>query len=352
MTTPTNNIFLDTLIRGRAANAPVPVWLMRQAGRYSPAFRQLRAGMEFLQFCKQPDLCTRATMLPMGELSVDAAILFADILLVPEALGQPLRYEAGEGPVFGHAIRSQDQINQLSLERMREHIGYVYQTVRQVRAELKADKALIGFAGAPFTVASYMVEGRGGSDHRHVKQMMWSHDGRWHALMEVLTQATVEYLTEQVKAGAQALQLFDTWLEVLAPQDFEQHIRPWVGRIFDALRPLNVPLIYFGKGTGALLPWLDPLSCTAFSVDVRADLTQFQAHFGTSRALQGNLDPVVLYGDDALMDEAIGGILESMRSMQRYVFNLGHGLSPDMELPRVQRLVDRVHELSLALGPL
>lgn len=352
MTTPPNPLFLQTLLQGRPANAPVPVWLMRQAGRYSPAFRHLRAGMEFLSFCQQPDLCTQATLLPMKELNVDAAILFADILLVPEALGQPLRYEAGEGPVFGHTIRSQQEIDQLSLARMRDHIDYVYQTARQVRAALPADKPLIGFAGAPFTVASYMVEGRGGHDHRHIKQMMWSHDGRWHSLMEVLTTATIEYLTEQVKAGAQALQLFDTWLEVLAPQDFETHVRPWVGRIFDALRPLNVPLIYFGKGMGALLPWLDPIFCTAYSVDARADLTQFHLHFGTSRALQGNLDPVVLYGDDKLMDEAIGGILESMRSMPRYVFNLGHGLSPDMELPRVQRLVDRVHELSLALGPL
>lgn len=352
MTTSTDNLFLHTLTRGRPANAPVPVWLMRQAGRYSPAFRQLRAGMEFLQFCLQPDLCTQATLLPMRELSVDAAILFADILLVPEALGLPLRYEAGEGPVFGHAIRTQAHIDDLSLHRMRDRIGYVYQTVRQVRGELPVGKPLIGFAGAPFTVATYMVEGRGGHDHRHVKQMMWAHDGRWQSLMEVLTQSTIEYLTEQVRAGAQALQLFDTWLEVLAPQDFELHVRPWVSRICDALQPLNVPLIYFGKGTGALLPWLDPLSCTAFSVDARADLTQFQAHFGTSRALQGNLDPVVLYGDDTLMDEAIGGILESMRSMPRYVFNLGHGLSPDMELPRVQRLVDRVHELSMALGPL
>lgn len=342
----TEHRFLQALGAGLPAGASTPIWLMRQAGRFMPSYLALRAGIPFLDFCKTPDLCIQATLLPINELGADAAIVFADILLLPEALGLGLEYRAGEGPHFEHPIRTLAEINQLSLDRFRSEIGYVYEVVRGVRTSLNERVPLIGFAGSPFTVASYMVEGAHSKDHRHLKEMMWAGDGRFDRLMALITQATVEYLQEQVRSGAQALQLFDTWLEVLSPSDFDRYVKPHIQHIFSALGDSGVPTIYFGKGIGKMIDHIANLGSNAFSIDWASDLGAFVQRYGSSHALQGNLDPVCLYADRALIRRKTEEVLMQAAGTRRYVFNLGHGLSPDMDQDKVKFLIDTVHELS------
>ncbi len=339
-------LLVQTLEEGRPAGSHTPVWVMRQAGRYSPAFLKLRNNIPFLDFCKQPELCLKATMIPMRELEVDAAILFADILLIPEAMGLGLEYVKGEGPQFEHAIRTQADIDQLSYARFQENIRYVYDTVSLIRPELDPAKALIGFAGAPLTVGSYMVEGQSSRDHRHIKQMMWANDGRYDSLMELLTTSTIEYLQQQIDSGAQVVQLFDTWLGAVSPGDFIRYVKPWVCRIFEALKDAGVPTIYFAKGLGHLTAHLADIPCTNFSLDWNVSIDQFAAAL-PGYGLQGNLDPAYIYSDKSIIRQGVHQVLEDAKNVSRYVFNLGHGLSPDMELSKVQYLVEAVHELSL-----
>lgn len=342
----TKHRFLQALGEGLPANQPTPVWLMRQAGRFMPDYMALRAGIPFLEFCKTPDLCIQATLLPIDQLGADAAILFADILLIPEALGLGLEYRAGEGPHFDHPIRTQQDIDQLSMNRFSDNINYVYEVVSGIRSALNERVPLIGFAGSPFTVGSYMVEGAHSKDHRNLKLMMWAEDGRFDALMTLLTDATIEYLKQQVAHGAQTLQLFDTWLEVLSPSDFCRYVKPYIKKIFAALSDTGVPTLYFGKGIGKMMDEVADLGSSAFSIDWSSDLDKFVERFGASHALQGNLDPVCLYGDRALIRRKVEEVLKKAKGTRRHVFNLGHGISPDMEQDKVKFLIDTVHELS------
>lgn len=316
---------------------------MRQAGRYLPEYRALRERYEFLDLCKTPELATEVTLQPL-ELGVDAAILFADILLVLEAMGAPFSFDRGEGPRVHRPVRDHQQVEQLVVADPKEGLGYVLETVRLVRREVEGKVPLIGFAGAPFTVASYLIEGGKSSDYRITKRMMWERPRTWDLLMTKLCAVTSAYLRAQVEAGAQALQLFDSWVGALSASDYRRHVQPHVRRIFDELADLGVPLIHFGTNTAHLLEAQRDAGGTVMGVDWRIDLDVAWERVGPDRAIQGNLDPLrLLAGREA----AVAGareVLAQAGGRPGHIFNVGHGLVPETPVEMVQAVVDAVHE--------
>jgi uroporphyrinogen decarboxylase len=321
-----------------------PVWLMRQAGRYMAEYRAIRAKLSMLELCKSPDLVSEVTVHAAGRLGVDAAILFADLLLVVEPLGLRLEYRQGEGPVISPAVRDSKSIDGLR-EVEPAALDYVYAAVRRTRADLPAHIPLIGFAGAPFTVASYLVEGGASRSFQNTKSLMYRDEGAWHALMEKVVRATTGYLLGQVEAGVQALQIFDSWVGALAPADYRRYAQPHTAALIRSL-PAAVPLIHFGTGTGALLEEMQAAGGSVIGLDWRVELDAAWARLGHSTPVMGNLDPLVLFGGADVIEREVRRILEQAGRRPGHIFNLGHGILPGTPVDAVIRLVELVHEIS------
>jgi uroporphyrinogen decarboxylase len=321
-----------------------PVWLMRQAGRYMPEYRAVRDKLGFLALCKSPDAAAEVTVTAATRLGVDAAIVFADILLVLEPLGVGLEFAAGDGPVIHRPVRNGEDVDRLPHVDP-QALGYVAEAVRRARAALPARVPLIGFAGAPFTLASYLVEGRGSRTYARTKGLMYGDPGAWRALMERLAHTVAGYLNAQIDAGAQAVQLFDSWVGALAPLDYRAHVLPHVRSLIAALRP-GVPVIHFGTGTAGLLECMRAAGGDVIGLDWRVDLDAAWSRLGHDVAVQGNLDPTALLASPADIRAAAAAILSQAAGRPGHVFNLGHGVLPQTPVDHVRALVDAVHELS------
>jgi uroporphyrinogen decarboxylase len=329
----------------RQATPVTPVWLMRQAGRYLPEYRALRARHGFLELCRTPEAAAEVTLQPVRRFAVDAAILFADILLIVEPLGVGLEFAKGEGPVIHRPVRAEADVAALKPIDVASSVGTVFETVRLVRRALPPAVALIGFAGAPFTVASYVVEGGSSRDYLHTKRLMYEAPAAWHRLMGVLAEATATYLNGQIDAGAHMVQLFDSWVGALAPDDYRTYVLPHTRAVVRALRP-GTPVIHFGTGTATLLPLMREAGGDVIGLDWRVDLDRGWAAVGHDVGVQGNLDPAVLLASPAAIRERVKTILARAGGRPGHVFNLGHGVHQSTPVEHVQALVDMVHELS------
>jgi uroporphyrinogen decarboxylase len=320
------------------------VWFMRQAGRYLPEFRELRGDRDVLETCLDPEQAAELTLQPLRRMDVDAAILFSDIMVPLAAVGVSVRIEPGVGPVIEDPIRDADGISRLRPLEPETDVAHVMEAIRLVRKEL--DRPLIGFAGGPFTLASYLVEGGPSRVHARTKVLMLSDPPSWDALMRALVAVVVPHLRAQVEAGAQALQLFDSWAGALAPADYERSVLPHTRAIFEGLAGLGVPLIHFGVGTSDLLPLMAGAGADAVGIDWRTPLDVGWQRIGgpAERAVQGNLDPAVLMAPWEVVESATNGVLERAGGRDGHVFNLGHGVLPSTPPDALRRLVDLVHE--------
>src|SRR5213592_3588468 len=329
----------------RERTAFTPLWLMRQAGRFLPEYRAMRARYGFLELCKNPEAAAEVTLQPIDRLGVDAAILFADILLLVEPLGVGLEFAKGEGPVIHRPVRGAADVARLQPVDVDSAVPFVFETVGRVRQALAGRVPLIGFAGAPFTVASYVVEGGASREYLHVKRLMYEEPEAWHRLMEILATATARYLNGQIAAGADAVQIFDSWVGVLAADDYRTFVQPHMRTLIHALTP-GVPVIHFGTGTAALLPLLRAAGGDVMGLDWRVDLDTAWASVGHDVAVQGNLDPAVLLAKPPYIRQRVKDILDRAGGRPGHIFNLGHGVLPSTPVEHVRALVDIVHELS------
>jgi len=322
----------------------VPIWIMRQAGRYMAEYREVREKTSFLELCKNPDLCAEVMITAVERLGVDAAILFSDILLILEPLGLGLEYSAGEGPVLHNPIRTPGEVDRLiELEEIGP-LEYVMEAVRKTRAGLAEELPLIGFAGAPFTLAAYAIEGGGSRNYRIAKTLMYTDPGAWNAMMQRLARAVALYLNAQIDAGIQVVQLFDSWVGCLGVDDYRRYVLPHTRAVIQALRP-GVPVIHFGTGNPALLPLLTEAGGSVIGVDWRVPLDDAWATIGYDHAVQGNLDPVVLLSTPAEIRRRAQEVLDQAGGRPGHIFNLGHGVLPQTPVDNVIALVDAVHEL-------
>jgi len=327
-----------------------PVWFMRQAGRYMAEYRALREKHSLLTLCRTPELAVEVTLQPVRALGVDAAILFSDLLLPLAPLGVPFDFQAGEGPVVESPLRSAADIARLRRFDAREELGMVLQAIRLVRRELEGGVPLIGFAGAPFTLASYAIEGGHSVSFATTKALMYGEPGAWHELASLLSEVVAEYLRAQVEAGAQALQVFDSWVGALDEADYREFALPHVRSIFEKLRDLDVPLIHFGVGTGHLLAVMREAGGDVIGVDWRTPLGEAWRRTGGTVALQGNLDPTLLLGPRDRLLRGVDAVLDAVGGRAGHVFNLGHGILPPTPVASVRAVVDRVHERTAPSG--
>jgi uroporphyrinogen decarboxylase len=318
---------------------------MRQAGRYMEEYRNLRARYGFLELCKRPELAAEITVTPVEKLRVDAAILFADILLVLEPMGVGLEYSKSDGPVIHRPVRSGKDVDGLKDFDVATELSFVYESVKIICKELKKKVPLIGFAGAPFTLASYLIEGGGSRNFLHTKKLFYSAPEAWKRLMERLAKIIGEYLNCQIAAGAQAVQIFDSWAGCLAPGDYEQFVQPYTKAVIDAVAP-GVPVINFSTGTAGLLKQIRAGGGDVIGLDWRVNLDEAWATLGHDVAVQGNLDPVALFAPAKDIKARVGEILSRAGGRPGHVFNLGHGVLPETPVDHVIAMVDAVHELS------
>ena len=323
-----------------------PIWLMRQAGRYQPEYRALREKVSFVELCKTPELACQVTVQAVDDLGVDAAILFADILLILEPLGIGFEFTKGEGPHIEHTIRTRHDVDRVAdTIDAASSLGYVMETVRLCRRELASRNVpLIGFSGAPFTLASYAIEGGGSKDYHHTKSLMYGDEGAWNALMEKLSRAVAAYLNAQIDAGAQAVQLFDSWVGALSAKDYERYVQPHVARVFEAIGD-RVPTIHFGQGNTELYPSLRDAGGQVIGVDWRAPLGAMWDRLGDV-AIQGNLEPTSILAPREVMFERAQDVLDEAGGRPGHIFNLGHGILQWSKVDQVRALVDYVHEKS------
>jgi uroporphyrinogen decarboxylase len=344
-----NDVFLRALMRQPVSRTPV--WIMRQAGRYLPEYRATRgeAG-DFMSLCRNPELACEVTMQPLRRYKLDAAILFSDILTVPDAMGMGLHFITGEGPKFKNPVRSADAIRSLKVPDVESKLGYVFDAVRTIRRELNGDVPLIGFAGSPFTVGTYMVEGGSSREFPTIKALAKESPEILDHLMNIVAETTIEYLNGQIEAGAQAVQIFDTWGAALEGDDFRRFSLASMQKIIDGLirekDGQKIPVILFTKGAGPLLSDLAETGCDALGVDWTTDLATAREYVGDKVALQGNLDPATLRESPEVIRQGVADTLASYGKGPGHVFNLGHGITPDIDPDHLGALVDAVHELS------
>lgn len=318
-----------------------PVWFMRQAGRALADYRALRERYPILTLAKTPELCAEVTLMPVRTFGVDAAVLFADIMLPLEPMGVSLEIQPDIGPIIHHPIRSAADVDRLRLIEPAEDVGFVMEAIRLVSAELAGKQAVIGFSGAPFTLACYLIEGRPSRDYAIAKAFMYREPAAWHALMEKLAEVVIRYLNAQVVAGAQVVQLFDSWVGALSPADYVTYVQPHVARIFAAVR--GAPTIHFGTGTAALLELMSGAGGDVIGVDARQSLDVAWGRIGFERGIQGNLDATrLLAGWDSTREGALD-VLRRAASRPGHIFNLGHGVLPDTDPTLLARLVELVH---------
>jgi len=327
-----------------------PVWFMRQAGRCLAEYRELRERYDILTMARTPDLCARVTLMPVDTFGVDAAVLYADIMLPLEGMGVPFSIDPGIGPVVHDPVRTAADVEALSIIDAEEATPFLFETIRNLRHELDGKTALIGFAGAPYTVASYMIEGRPTKDFGRSKGLMFGQPEVWRRLMETLTEVTIRYLYAQVQAGVQVVQLFDSWMGSLGRREYEENVLPYSRRIFDALKVLGVPTIHFGTGTAGLLEQMTAAGSDIVSVDWRIPLDEAWRRIGHDRGIQGNLDPAVLMAPWEVIERESRRVLDYAEARPGHIFNLGHGVLADTPSEHLTRLVDLVHEVSARSG--
>ncbi|HWB11944.1 MAG TPA: uroporphyrinogen decarboxylase [Pirellulales bacterium] len=321
----------------------VPIWLMRQAGRYMPEYREVRAKTTFLQLCKNPELCAEVMITAVKRLGVDAAIIFSDLLPILEPMGMDLEFAHGEGPVIHNPVREADEVDRLLELESVESLDFVMQTVRLTRAGIADAIPVIGFAGAPFTLASYTIEGGASRSYLHTKTLMYRDEPAWNALMGRLARAVTRYLNAQIEAGAQAVQLFDSWVGCLGPDDYRRYVLPHTRSVIDGVVS-GVPVINFATGNPALVPLMAEAGGTVIGVDWRIRLDDAWQAIG-DRAIQGNLDPLVLLADRAEIVRRARDVLRQAGGRPGHIFNLGHGIVPQTPVENVIALVEAVHEL-------
>jgi uroporphyrinogen decarboxylase len=317
---------------------------MRQAGRYMAEYRAIRQKHTLLEICRQPELAAEVTLQPVRALGVDAAILFADILLPLEPMGAPFEFAAGEGPVIHHPVRDAAAVDALRLFEPEEGLPHVLAAIRLLRRELDGKTPLIGFAGAPFTLASYLVEGGKSSHYALTKRLMYREPLVWHALMHKLAEVVRRYLRAQIAAGADAVQLFDSWVGALSPSDYREFIQPHVRHILSDVAGTGVPVIHFGTGTACLLELQREAGGSVIGVDWRTPLDQAIARLGSGVAVQGNLDPLLLDAPRELLSKRVDEVLAGAREASGHIFNLGHGILPETPVDACKFVVDYVHE--------
>jgi uroporphyrinogen decarboxylase len=329
----------------RQAVPRTPIWLMRQAGRYMAEYRAVRKHHSLLEICKKPEIAAEVTITAAEKLGVDAAIIFADLLLPFEVMGLPFHFEAGEGPRIERPVREAAHIDQLRADRAAD-LGYVAESVRRVVKHFGRTMPVIGFCGAPFTLASYMIEGGSSRNYVHTKKMMYNQPQLWNALLEKLVSVLSEYAIEQVNAGADALQVFDSWVGCLGVEDYRRYVLPHTTKLISALRKAGVPVIYFGTDTATLLPHMLETGADVMGLDWRIPLDEGWRALGHNCAVQGNFDPVALFADREEIRMRAEDILLHAAGRPGHIFNLGHGILPETPVENVQALVKIVHEIS------
>jgi uroporphyrinogen decarboxylase len=349
MTELKNDRFLRALMRESVD--VTPVWMMRQAGRYLPEYRATRekAG-SFMDLCQSPELACEVTMQPLERYPLDAAILFSDILTIPDAMGLGLRFTTGEGPAFDNPVRTASDVNKLGVLDPNAELKYVTDAVSLIRKTLDGRVPLIGFSGSPWTLATYMVEGGSTKEFSKVKGMMFDQPKLMHQLLDVLAQSVTNYLNAQIEAGAQAVMIFDTWGGVLTPRDYREFSLQYMTQIVDGLTREKdgraIPSILFTKGGGAWLEDMAMSKCNALGVDWTIDIGEARKRVGNKVALQGNMDPCVLYASPERIREEVATVLASYGEGEGHVFNLGHGIHPKINPDHVDMFINSVHELS------
>ncbi|MFQ5873711.1 MAG: uroporphyrinogen decarboxylase [Dehalococcoidia bacterium] len=342
MTNP-NHPFLAACRREKTPYTPV--WLMRQAGRYMEEYRNLRAKYGFLDLCKRPDLAAEITVIPVERLGVDAAILFADILLLLEPMGVGLEYTKEDGPLIHRPVRTGADVDRLHEVEPKDSFPFVFEAIRKSCAALNGRVPLIGFSGAPFTLASYLIEGGSSRNYIQTKQLIYSDPGAWRALMERLSRAVVKYLNAQIAAGAEAVQIFDSWVGCMTPDDYQEHVLPYMRATIDALTP-HVPVIHFSTGTAGLLKLIRAAGGDIIGLDWRVNLDEGWERVGYDVGIQGNLDPVALFAPPNEISRRVAEILRRADGRPGHIFNLGHGVLPDTPVEHVIAMVQAVHKLS------
>ncbi len=337
---------LPTLVR--AARRQVvdrrPVWFMRQAGRSLPEYRKIRESYDLFTICQNPELCAEVTLQPVRRLGVDGAVLFADIMLpVAFGLGVELQLVDGVGPVVEHPIRSQADIDRLQVRPAAEAVPFVLKTIKLLRRQLDPSVAVIGFSGAPFTLAGYLIEGKPSRDFLTTKTMMYAEPALWDALMTRLARLVLEYLLAQIEAGAQLVQVFDSWVGALSPSDYRRYVLPHMVGIFNGLQGAGAPSIHFGTGTAGILSLMREAGGDVIGVDWRVDLGEAWRVIGYDRGIQGNLDPALLLGPWLVVEDGARRVIQAAGGRPGHIFNLGHGVLPDSPVEHLQRLVEYVH---------
>ena len=333
-------IFLDACAGASTPNTPI--WLNRQAGRYMPEYHILKGDTPSLEFFKNPELAAKATLDAQRILGVDAAIMFADLLPVLEPMGLNLEYKPGVGPVFENPLRDKQAIEALAVVPAEEGCGYVVETLGRILNDLPKEVALIGFAGAPFTLACYAVEGKSSRNYAHVKRLMYDHEVLWQSLMDKLVDTVADYVQLQIASGAQAIQLFDSWVGCLSLADYERYVAPATRRLMERIQG-KLPIIYFGTGNAHLLDAMYATGPDLMALDWRVPLVTTWDRLG-SRAIQGNLDPIALCGEPNSMINQAQTLLDEVGGRPGHIFNLGHGIIPETPVDNVKRLVDFVRE--------
>ncbi len=324
-----------------------PIWLMRQAGRYMPEYRAIRQHRTFLEMVKTPELAAEVTLQPVNAFDLDAAIIFADILPPLEGMGMQLTFEKGEGPVIHNPLRSYADISALRQPDPHETTIFTLNAIRIVKRELAGRIPLIGFSGAPFTLASYAIEGGSSRDYRTTKKLMYSEPQAWHLLMEKLTALVSSYLLAQIEVGVDAVQLFDSWAGCLAPGDYEEYVLPYVQQCIANVKASGVPIIYFGVEMSGMLSLLRHTGADVLGADWRIRLDDAWAEIGPGFAIQGNLDPAVLFAPWPEVERRAADVLARAAGREGHIFNLGHGILTETPVDNVRRLVDYVHEASM-----
>ena len=342
MTEDKNFRFLKAC-RGEPVDA-TPVWFMRQAGRYMKAYRDLKEKHTFLEMCKTPELATQVTLQPVNALNIDAAIIFADILLPLEPMGTGLEFSAGDGPVVPRPVKDAKAVEKLRPVNAEEQLGFVGDAIRMVRKEINGKVPLIGFAGAPFTLSSYMVEGGKSKDFNATKMMMFEAPEIWKQLMDKVCATLIDYLRMQVNAGAQALQIFDSWVGCVSPFDYERYVLPYTKRVIDGVRDMGVPIINFSTGTSTMLNLVAKAGGDVISFDWRIHLDDAWKQVGFNQPIQGNLDPSILMAPLPVIRERVQDILQRAAGRPGHIFNLGHGIFQHTPVDHVKAVCDMVHE--------
>ena len=346
-----NDLFLRAC--RRETTESTPIWMMRQAGRYMAEYRAIREKHGFLEMCRTPELAVEVTLQPVDLVGVDAAILFSDILVVFPGMGLDLEFAKGEGPVIHNPVRTATDVDRIGVSDPIENTGYVMEAIRILRRELENKVPLIGFGGAPFTLASYMIEGHGTRDYEHTKALMWSEPEAWHRLMSKIADTVIAYLSAQIDAGAQAIQVFDSWVGYVAPRDYQRSVLPYTKRVIEALSehgrrvvPEGVPIIHFPNGATSMLDLAQQAGGDVIGIDWRLDMRHAVGQIDERFAIQGNIDPVALFGPDEEIERAVVEILEAVGTRPGHVFNLGHGIHKTTDPEKARTLVRLVHEHS------